>query len=556
MEPETHHPPHDHGHDHHHADDGNGHDIHALHRAPSDPLLEEAITTLLSTVDLETVLERIGALLRRHFGATRIALNRRIDERWAEVLLIDDPRLPYPGRGHRFDLRRSISGAALDRRASVVVEHLDPTAQRFDEERRLSLAGYGSMACFPLILDRNPIGTLEIAHIPGEGMIDHCYHHAERVARLVAIALHNSLMVEEVHRLNRLLARENADLKLQVVRGGGYVAEGPAMRQVMEEVRRVAATDAAVLIRGETGTGKEGLARAIHEQSPRATGPLVVVNLGAIPEGLIESELFGHERGAFTGATGRKRGQFERAHGGTLVLDEVGDAPLSVQVRLLRALQDHRIRRVGGGNEIGIDVRVIAATHRPLEEMVADGRFREDLYYRINAFPIQLPPLRERGEDFTPLVRHLVERIAGRLNRRPPAVGEEAIERLRSYPWPGNVRELENFLERALIVGPADELVIDQLPGPSLAAGGDPEAVPTFDDGVRALLERALAETHGKIYGADGAAARLGLKPTTLQGKLRRFGVETARAKEGSRTTAHVRITGHGAPEGAGPKGP
>jgi len=521
MQTEPTHPPHDH--DHAAAE---GDDPHALHRAPTDPLLEEAITTLLSTVDLETVLERIGALLRRHFGATRIALNRRIDERWGEVLLIDDPRLPYPGRGHRFDLRRSISGAALERRAAVVVEHLDPTAQRFDEERRLSLAGYGSLACFPLILDRKPIGTLEIAHIPGEGMIDHCYHHAERVARLVAIALHNSLMVEEVHRLNRLLARENADLKQQVVRGaGGYVAEGPAMRQVMEEVRRVAATDAAVLIRGETGTGKEGLARAIHEQSLRATGPLVVVNLGAIPEGLIESELFGHEKGAFTGATGRKRGQFERAHGGTLVLDEVGDAPLSVQVRLLRALQDHRIRRVGGDDEIGVDVRVIAATHRPLEEMVADGRFREDLYYRINAFPIQLPPLRERGEDFAPLVRHLVERIAGRLNRRPPEVPGEAVERLRTYPWPGNVRELENFLERALIVGPADELVVDQLPGSALMSGGKREGVPSFDEGVRALLERALAETHGKIYGADGAAARLGLKPTTLQGKLRRFGV-------------------------------
>ena len=527
MATETPTPPHDHA-PPHPAGGGAPHDPHALHRAPTDPLLEEAITTLLSTVDLETVLERIGALLRRHFGVTRIALHRRLDERWAEVLFIDDPRLPYPGRGHRFDLRRSISGAALERKAAVVVEHLDPGAQRFDEERRLSLAGYGSLACFPLILDRNAIGTLEIAHIPGEGMIDHCYHHAERVARLVAIALHNSLMVEEVHRLNRLLARENADLKQQVVRGaGGYVAEGPAMRQVMEEARRVAATDAAVLIRGETGTGKEGLARAIHEASPRATGPLVVVNLGAIPEGLIESELFGHEKGAFTGATSRKRGQFERAHGGTLVLDEIGDAPLAVQVRLLRALQDHRIRRVGGDEEIGVDVRVIAATHRPLEEMVANGRFREDLYYRINAFPIQLPPLRARGDDFAPLVRHLVARIAGRLNRRPPAVGTAAIERLRAYPWPGNVRELENFLERALIIGPADELVVEQPLGSALAAGGEPAAVPTFDQGVRALLERALTQTHGKIYGPDGAAARLGLKPTTLQGKLRRFAART-----------------------------
>ncbi|RMF80467.1 MAG: GAF domain-containing protein [Nitrospirae bacterium] len=487
------------------------------------------MTSVLSTVDLEVVLERVARLLRRHFGATRIALHRRLDAQTGEVLLIDDPRLPYPARGHRFDLRRSIVGAALDRRAAVVVEHLDPAARRFEEERRLALAGYGSLACFPLILDRNPIGVLEIAHDPADGMMELCYHHAERVARLVAIALHNSLMVEEVHRLNRLLARENADLKAQVARGqGGYVAEGAAMRRIMEQARRVAATDAAVLIRGETGTGKEGLARFIHEQSPRAAGLFVVVNLGAIPEGLIESELFGHEKGAFTGATGRKRGQFERAHGGTLLLDEVGDAPPSVQVRLLRALQEHRIRRVGGGEEIGVDVRVIAATHRPLEEMVAQGRFREDLYYRINAFPIHLPPLRERPDDLEPLVRHLVARIARRLNRRPPAVSGAVVERLRAYPWPGNVRELENFLERAMILGPPEELVVPDLPGTAAAGAQEEEPVPTFEEGVRALLERALRRSGGKIYGPDGAAALLGLKPTTLQGKLQRYGVQVA----------------------------
>jgi formate hydrogenlyase transcriptional activator len=280
-----------------------------------------------------------------------------------------------------------------------------------------------------------------------------------------------------------------------------------------------------VLIRGATGTGKEGLARAIHDASARAGGPFVVVNLGAIPEGLIESELFGHEKGAFTGAAGRRAGQFEQADGGTLFLDEVGDAPLSVQVRLLRALQERRVRRVGGSEEIPVDVRVVAATHRPLEQMVQAGAFREDLYYRLNTFPIDLPPLRDRLEDLVPLTRHLVERHARRMNRKPPVVADETIAALRAYPWPGNIRELENFLERALILSPPGELVLPDLPG----RRAQPRAVsstPSFDDGVRQLLKRALDAAGGKIYGDDGAAALLGLKPTTLQGKLRRHGLE------------------------------
>jgi len=520
-------------HHHHHQEAGD--DPHALHRGPADPLLEEAITSVLATVEMETVLERIAALLRRHFGATRVVVHRTMDdpEGWGEVLLVNDPRGAGHGPGHRFPLAGSISGAAIRKGLAVVIEHLDPAAGRFREERTLAVAGYGSVACFPLILDGRPIGTLEIAHTPEEGLIDHCFHHAERVARLIAIALHNSLMVEEVRRLNRLLARENAVLKEEVGRQWGeYVAVSPAMAPVMHQVARVAPADATVLIRGETGTGKEGLARAIHEGSARAAGPFVVVNLGAIPEGLIESELFGHEKGAFTGAAGRRAGQFEQADGGTLFLDEVGDAPLSVQVRLLRALQERRVRRVGGSEEIVIDVRVVAATHRPLEEMVQAGAFREDLYYRLNTFPIDLPPLRERLEDLAPLTRHLVERHARHMNRKPPLVGDDTIAALSGYPWPGNVRELENFLERALILSPAAELELPELPG----RRGQPLTAPptaSFDDGVRQLLQRALDAAGGKIYGDDGAAALLGLKPTTLQGKLRRHGLEAYPRRRG-----------------------
>jgi formate hydrogenlyase transcriptional activator len=516
-----------HPHDHHHHQEV-GHDPHALHRAPADALLEEAITSVLATVELETVLERIAALLRRHFGATRVVVYRTLDDPagWGEVLLVNDPKGAGHGPGHRFPLNGSISGAAIRKAAAVVIEHLDATAGRFREERTLAVAGYGSVACFPLILDDRPIGTLEIAHTPEEGLMEHCFHHAERVARLIAIALHNSLMVEEVRRLNRLLARENAVLKEEVGRQWGeYVAVSPAMAPVMDQVARVARATTTVLIRGETGTGKEGLARAIHEASPRAAGPFVVVNLGAIPEGLIESELFGHEKGAFTGATGRRAGQFEQADGGTLFLDEVGDAPLSVQVRLLRTLQERRIRRVGGGEEIAVDVRVVAATHRPLEEMVQAGSFREDLYYRLNTFPIDLPPLRDRLEDLAPLTRHLVERHARRMNRKPPAVRDDVIAALGAYPWPGNVRELENFLERALILSPPGELLLPELPARRRKGVAAPPGA-SFDEGVRQLLERALDAAGGKIYGDDGAAALLGLRPTTLQGKLRRHGLE------------------------------
>jgi formate hydrogenlyase transcriptional activator len=309
------------------------------------------------------------------------------------------------------------------------------------------------------------------------------------------------------------------------------------MREVLEKVKAVAPSDSTVLIRGETGTGKEGLARLVHEQSSRSKGPFVVVNLGAIPETLIESELFGHERGAFTGATRRKIGRFEQAAMGTIFLDEVGDAPRPVQVKLLRALQERQIERVGGSGSIPVDVRVVAATNRPLEQMVADETFRADLYYRLNTFPILLPPLRQRAGELRPLATHLLALHAEHMHRHPPTVPDVVWQLLESHHWPGNVRELENFLERALILSPGDVLTPPEAPGKSAslalpgatsapeAGQATPERVEPFDTEVRRMLERALAATENKIYGDDGAAALLGLKPTTLQGKLRKYGL-------------------------------
>jgi formate hydrogenlyase transcriptional activator len=508
------------------------HDVH-------DKIVEEAIEAVLSTVDLRAVLERTGRLLNHRFGETRIAIHRLVagEVGRAEVALVSDPLHPPSDVGTRFDLAGTAAGEALATRAPVVVDPLSAAHPRWKDEGRLLQLGYGSLVSFPLIFEDQVLGTLDIAHPPREGLLDCCFQVARQVAHLVAIALHNSLMVEEVRRLNRLLDRENALLKdeiRQIRKDARYVADSPRMRQVVERVRLASPSDSTVLVRGETGTGKEGLARLVHDLSPRFGAPFVAVNLGAIPEALVESELFGHEKGAFTGALRRKPGRFEQAEGGTIFLDEVGDATPAVQVRLLRVLQEKEIQRVGGTDTVRVDARVVAATNRDLEAMVAAGTFRQDLYYRLAVFPVFLPPLRERKEDLRPLVEALVARHAAAMHRRPPRIPEETWRALESHPWPGNVRELENQLQRALILSPGPELVLPDLPRP--VAELPPERRPPgkFDDEVRSVIERALAAAEGRVYGPRGAAALLGLKPTTLQGKMRKHRIgETGKASKG-----------------------
>jgi formate hydrogenlyase transcriptional activator len=507
------------------------HDVH-------ERIVEEAIEAVLSTVDLESVLERTGRLLNRHFGQTRVSINRlsERDPAQAHVVLVSDPRHPAPELDTWFPLAGSAAGRAVADRRPFVLDPIDGTAPRFREESLLASFGYGSLVSFPLLFEDQLLGTLDIAHPPREGLLDCCTQVARQVAHLVAIALHNSLMVEEIQRLNRLLHRENALLRdeiRQMKRSSRYVAESHAMRAVLERVRLVAPSASTVLIRGETGTGKEGLARLVHEWSPRFDAPFVAVNLGALPENLIESELFGHEKGAFTGATQRKIGRFEQAEGGTIFLDEVGDAPPAVQVRLLRVLQEREVQRLGGVEPVKIDVRVVAATNRNLEELVRQGTLRSDLYYRLAIFPVDLPPLRQRPEDVRPLADYFLSRHAAVMNRKAPHVPDCVWQALESHSWPGNVRELENLLERALILSPGSELVLpDLLPAQAPQAGAavrERETPPgRFDEEMRALLKRALRASAGRIYGKEGAAELLGLKPTTLQGKLRKYRVGSA----------------------------
>jgi len=321
-------------------------------------------------------------------------------------------------------------------------------------------------------------------------------------------------------------ARMRADLEASYD-DASLVARSGAMRVLVHDtIPLIAAQDVTVLLRGESGTGKEVLARRIHARSGRSRRVFVKINCAAIPETLAASALFGHERGAFTGAHTRHVGVFERAHGGTLLLDEVGDLPLPTQGQLLRVLQEGELERVGGSTPIRVDVRVVAATHQPLEDLVAAGRFRADLYYRLAVFPVWVPPLRERGDDVEALALALLQRHAKKLGRATPVLSPSDLARLRAHPWPGNVRELENVLLRAMVLHP------DGAPGGLMAALDPPAAtrvespaVGSFADAQRAALEAALVRSGGKIYGPDGAAVALGMKPTTLRSTLDRLGI-------------------------------
>ena len=299
------------------------------------------------------------------------------------------------------------------------------------------------------------------------------------------------------------------------------------LRGVLSQVAVVAPTDATVLICGETGTGKELIARAIHELSPRQNRSLVKLNCAAIPAGLLESELFGHERGAFTGALMQKKGRFELADGGSLFLDEIGDISLELQPKLLRAVQEQEFERLGSTRTLEVSVRIIAATHRDLPAMIRDGNFREDLFYRLNVFPIEIPPLRERRDDIPLLVNYFVAKVSQRMGKKIESIPEQAMEVLSNHPWRGNVRELANFLERAVILSHGDEL---QVPIAELNASQSRvfSAASTFEQAERAVIVDALKSASGQISGRGGAAERLGLKRTTLQNKMRKLNINRA----------------------------
>jgi len=347
--------------------------------------------------------------------------------------------------------------------------------------------------------------------------------------RLFSVILRDLEARRQAEETMRRLSTENQYLEeeiKEVYRFDEIVGQSPAMSAVLEQVALVGPTDASVLISGETGTGKELIARALHSASPRRERPLIKVNCAALPAGLVESELFGHERGAFTGAAQRRIGRFELADGGTIFLDEIGDLPADVQVKLLRVLQERELERIGGSETIRVDVRIISATNRPLPNAVAAGTFREDLYYRLNVFPIRLPPLRERPGDVALLTHFFVARYAAKIGRRITHVPAEVMARLAAYPWPGNVRELENVIERAVILspGPALEVRADTLPA-TVSPVAAPDAGQRMVDVEREHVLSVLRGSGWKIEGPGGAAEALGMHPNTLRSRMKRLGI-------------------------------
>ena len=308
----------------------------------------------------------------------------------------------------------------------------------------------------------------------------------------------------------------------------GIVGKSSALREVLQLVEMVAATDSTVLLLGETGTGKELIARAIHDRSRRKDRNFVKLNCAAIPSGLLESELFGHERGAFTGAITQKIGRLELADQGSLFLDEIGDIPLELQPKLLRVLQEREFERLGSTRTKRVDVRVVAATHRNLEEMIREKQFRSDLYYRLNIFPISLPPLRERREDIPLLVRHFVRQFARRMNKIIDVISSETLQALTSYSWPGNIRELQNVIERSVVVSQNGNLSVKKSWLSHDSFQTEPATEPLFRRSAmedREIIAAALAEARGRVSGPSGAAAKLGIPPSTLESKIRAMNI-------------------------------
>jgi len=349
---------------------------------------------------------------------------------------------------------------------------------------------------------------------------------------IVRVARHIGISIERIfHYTGMIASGRSRALSGQATSGGGdeavrILGRSPAMTTLLAQADQTAGTDATMLITGETGVGKELLARRVHETSRRKTGPFVVVDLAAVPEPLVESELFGHEKGSFTGADRQKAGRVELAHTGTLFIDEIGDVPFSAQVKLLRVLQEKSFTRVGGTRAMASDFRLLAATNRDLAKDVAEGRFRQDLYYRLNVVPLRLPPLRERGEDVVFLAKEFLSQYARKYHRVLPDLTDNDISALMAYPWPGNVRELKNVMERTAILSSGERLQLNLPASPERASNLSFMDTPSMDEFQRRYIRHVLDLTGGRIAGRGGAAEVLGMKRTTLQARMRKLGIK------------------------------
>jgi len=494
-------------------------------------LLLEVNNAVVSNLELPDVFAAISAFCRD-----------LLNHEYTSLALLEKDS-PERIRLHALDFP---SGKGLIRDEMVFPVDQVPSAEairtrqpvRFDRESlerlgsegaRLLLAeGLNSGVCLPLLTRNSVLGTLNLASYRPGAFADADIELLGQVAVQFAIALENALAYCEIEDLKNRLAEEKLILEDEMRSGYQFediVGESAALREVLRQVETVAPTDSTVLLLGETGTGKERVARAIHNLSRRKNAPFVKINCAAIPTGLLESELFGHEKGAYTGAIAQKIGRFELAEGGTIFLDEVGDIPLELQPKLLRVLQEQEFERLGGSRTIRVDTRMVAATNRDLSAMVADRQFRSDLFYRLNVFPIRIPPLRERAEDVPLLVRFFVQMYSQRMSRNIETIPSETMEALVRYSWPGNVRELENLMERAVILSPGNVL---RVPLAELRGTEATPATPaaTLEQVERDHILQALRNADWKLAGPRGAAAHLGMKRTTLQSRMKKLGIQ------------------------------
>ncbi len=489
-----------------------------------------ATLLICGSLDIDVALEKCWRYIRRFLPADEMAFNVYDPAIGAVRLFARAGRSGRSKTGLVLELspqgKTSVaSGARITDTLITNPEDPDPFHRRLTAA--MGLENVSSLALRLRIGGRR----MGVADLYAEGSHRYTAAHARLFSLLrepFALAMANALRHEETVRLKDRLARENRYLNKKLFSVGGETVVGAdgGLKNVMVMARRVAPLNNTVLLLGETGVGKEVVANAIHRASPRCKGPFIKVNCGAIPETLIDSELFGHERGAFTGAVRQRRGLFERADKGTIFLDEIGELPPPAQVRLLRVLQTHDIERVGGSPSVHLDIRVLAATHRNLENLVTEGRFREDLLFRINVFPIPIPPLRQRKEDIPGLVHHFLARKAGELGQRTvPSVSSDAMASLMPYSWPGNVRELENVVERAMILQRQSEGFIRTFFLQERAPAGTLAAPVSLDAAVTRHITAVLARTNGKVNGPGGAAALLNVNPNTLRNRMDRMGI-------------------------------
>jgi formate hydrogenlyase transcriptional activator len=506
------------------------------HERDRQRLLLEVNNAVVSHLDLDDLFTAVSSCLRRviqHDGSSLLLCDEESGE-WRIHVLDFASNKSFVERGRNESVTWSPSCVAIETGKPAVFFEQDfiEKSSISDIARWILESGVKSFCSVPLLSHNRPLGALNVGRRQDTGFAPEEVELLNQVAQQIALAVENALAYKQIAQLKDKLAEEKLYLEEEIQTEYNFeeiIGDSLALRAVLKEVRVVGPTDSTVLILGETGTGKELIARALHNRSDRRERTFVKLNCAAIPTGLLESELFGHEKGAFTGAIATKIGRFELADRGTLFLDEVGEIPIELQVKLLRVLQEQEFERLGSTRTIRVNVRILAATNRDLVRLVEEQKFRNDLYYRLKVFPITVPPLRERPEDIPLLVRHFTQKFAQRMKKRIETIPSEAMKALQTYFWPGNVRELENFVERAVILTQRQNLYVSLAELKQTPSHNTNSGTTTLEQAEREHILKVLRNSNWTISGHSGAATKLGMKRTTLQSKMQKLNISRPR---------------------------